>query len=37
MMADKFISNLTNAENLISMNKKINIQVGYKNTTQRYL
>ena len=36
MMADKMISNLDNIENLISINKKINVQIGYENMTKKY-
>ena len=30
-------NNITNANNLISINKKINLQIGFKNTTNQYL
>ncbi len=37
MIVDNDQTNITNANNLISINKKINLQIGFKNTTSQYL
>ena len=33
---DNLINNITNVENLLSINKKMNLQIGFLNTTQQY-
>ena len=33
---DDLINNITNVENLLSINKKVNLQIGFLNTTQQY-
>ena len=33
---DDLINNITNTENLLSINKKVNLQIGFLNTTQKY-
>lgn len=37
LIADDTINNLTNIDNLISLNKKVKIAIGIKNTTNEYL
>lgn len=37
LIADDTINNLTNIDNLISLNKKVKIATGIKNTTNKYL
>ena len=36
MIADEYINDLSNVEALLSMNKKVELQIGYLNTTDRY-
>ena len=36
LLIDQFINNLSNPENLISINKKIDIQIGFNNPTKQY-
>lgn len=36
MIADEYTNDLTNVNSLISINKKVELQVGYLNTTDRY-
>ena len=36
MVADEYTNDLTNVDSLISMNKKVELQIGYLNTTDRY-
>ena len=33
---DDLINNITNVENLLSINKKVNLQIGFLNITQQY-
>jgi len=37
LIADDTINDLTNIDNLISLNKKVKIATGIKNTTNEYL
>ena len=36
IVIDDLINDITNIENLLSINKKINLQIGFLNTTQQY-
>ena len=36
MIADEYTNDLTNVNTLISINKKVELQIGYLNTTDRY-
>ena len=36
IMIDELINNITSTENLLSINKKVNLQIGFLNNTQKY-